>query len=250
MNRFFTLILSLFLSVSMYSQINEIGVFVGGSNFVGDVGSTSYIAPNKLALGVLYKWNQTTRLAYRASLMYSKLSANDTESNDISRQLREDRFDTKLTEASVGIEFNFFDFDLYRAGRQFTPYIYTGISYASYEGDLIHNIPIGTRISGIPTSGPMQIQENYSNSSFAIPFNIGVKTTLNSRFILAVEAGARYTFTDDLDSSYPLTYVDMSVSPVTVNNIAFGNINNNDWYLFTGVTLTYTFGQKPCYCAD
>ncbi|MDG1870972.1 MAG: DUF6089 family protein, partial [Flavobacterium sp.] len=37
MNRFFTLILSLFLSVSMYSQINEIGVFVGGSNFVGDV---------------------------------------------------------------------------------------------------------------------------------------------------------------------------------------------------------------------
>lgn len=221
----------------MYSQINEIGVFVGGSNFVGDVGSTSYIAPNKLALGVLYKWNQTTRLAYRASLMYSKLSANDTESNDISRQLREDRFDTKLTEASVGIEFNFFDFDLYRTGRQFTPYIYTGISYASYEGDLSHN-----KFTAPATSE--QIPVSYSSSSFAIPFNVGVKTTLNSRFILAAEVGARYTFTDDLDSSY------MSVSPVTVNNIAFGNINNNDWYLFTGVTLTYTFGQKPCYCAD
>ncbi|MDX1317352.1 MAG: DUF6089 family protein, partial [Xanthomarina gelatinilytica] len=22
----------------------------------------------------------------------------------------------------------------------------------------------------------------------------------------------------------------------------------NDWYMFTGVTLTYTFGRKPCYC--
>lgn len=249
MNRFFTLILSLFLSVSMYSQINEIGVFVGGSNFVGDVGSTSYIAPNKLALGVLYKWNQTTRLAYRASLMYSKLSANDTESNDISRQLREDRFDTKLTEASVGIEFNFFDFDLYRAGRQFTPYIYTGISYASYEGDLSHNkLTTPATASSPATFEPIPV--SYSSSSFAIPFNVGVKTTLNSRFILAAEVGARYTFKDNLDSSYPLTRIVITGTTATTENIAFGNINNNDWYLFTGVTLTYTFGQKPCYCAD
>lgn len=250
MNKFFTLILSLFLSASMYSQINEIGVFVGGSNFVGDVGSTSYIAPNKLAYGALYKWNQTTRLAYRISLMHTKLSANDAESNDLGRKSRQDRFDTKLTEASAGIEFNFFDFDLYRAGRQFTPYIYTGISYASYKGDLTHNIPVGTSISGIPTIANRTIQENYSNTSFAIPFNVGVKTTLNSRFILALEVGARYTFTDDLDSSAPLQLVDRSVRPVTVNNISFGNLNNNDWYLFTGATLTYTFGQKPCYCAD
>jgi hypothetical protein len=38
---FSALILSLFLSVSMHSQINEIRLFVGGNSFVGDVGSTS-----------------------------------------------------------------------------------------------------------------------------------------------------------------------------------------------------------------
>ena len=222
----------------MYSQINEIGVFVGGSNFVGDVGSTSYIAPNKLAYGALYKWNQTTRLAYRISLMHTKLSANDAESNDLGRKSRQDRFDAKLTEASAGIEFNFFDFDLYRAGRQFTPYIYTGISYASYKGDLSHKI------------SPSDSITSYSSGSFSIPFNVGVKTTLNSRFILALEVGARYTFKDDVDNSFPLKRIVGTPPNVTVDDISFGNLNNNDWYLFTGATLTYTFGQKPCYCAD
>ena len=31
---------------------------------------------------------------------------------------------------------------------------------------------------------------------------------------------------------------------------SFGNINNNDWYMFSGITLTYTFGTNPCYCPE
>jgi hypothetical protein len=27
--------------------------------------------------------------------------------------------------------------------------------------------------------------------------------------------------------------------------LKFGNINNNDWYVFSGLTLTYTFGENP-----
>jgi hypothetical protein len=39
--------------------------------------------------------------------------------------------------------------------------------------------------------------------------------------------------TDDIDgnSNENLTY------------LKFGNINNNDWYVFSGLTLTYTFGK-------
>jgi hypothetical protein len=32
--------------------------------------------------------------------------------------------------------------------------------------------------------------------------------------------------------------------------VQFGNINNNDWYVFSGITLTYTLGLKPCHCAE
>ena len=32
--------------------------------------------------------------------------------------------------------------------------------------------------------------------------------------------------------------------------LRFGNLNSNDWYVFTGFTVTYTFGNKPCYCRE
>jgi hypothetical protein len=48
----------------MYSQIHEVGVFYG-SNYIGDIGPTTYIAPNEPAFGILYKWNKSPRHAYR-----------------------------------------------------------------------------------------------------------------------------------------------------------------------------------------
>ncbi|MFL2601129.1 MAG: DUF6089 family protein, partial [Flavobacteriaceae bacterium] len=33
-------------------------------------------------------------------------------------------------------------------------------------------------------------------------------------------------------------------------NYKFGNINNNDWYIFTGLTISFTFGDLPCYCKE
>ena len=74
---------------------------------------------------------------------------------------------------------------------------------------------------------------------------IGVKGKISSRFILAAEIGARYTFTDNLDGSNPNTLLPNN------NNLKFGNIFSDDWYVFSGLTLTYTFGERPCYsCFD
>jgi hypothetical protein len=47
--------------------------------------------------------------------------------------------------------------------------------------------------------------------------------------------GARYTLTDNLDGSK---------KKESLKSSQFGNINNNDWYVFSGLTLTYTFGEK------
>ena len=45
-------------------------------------------------------------------------------------------------------------------------------------------------------------------------------------------------FTDNIDGSLSNTE----------NYTNFGNINNNDWYVFSLINLSYTFGRKPCYC--
>ena len=71
---------------------------------------------------------------------------------------------------------------------------------------------------------------------------VGVKSNITKHLILGAEIGARYTFTDNIDGSNP--------DNENLQTLKFGNINNNDWYLFSGFTLTYTFGEKPCYCAD
>jgi hypothetical protein len=71
---------------------------------------------------------------------------------------------------------------------------------------------------------------------------LGFKANFLDSFVLGIEVGARYTFTDNLEGNYPKD----SAKQV----YRFGNLNNNDWYMFTGLTLTYTFGENPCYCGN
>jgi hypothetical protein len=71
---------------------------------------------------------------------------------------------------------------------------------------------------------------------------IGYKATLSTKLIAAIEIGARYTFTDDIDGSNPIQNLEDRT------DLKFGNQNNNDWYVFTGITFSFTFGREPCYC--
>ena len=54
MRYFFLVILSIFISQNIDAQIYEVGIFAGGSNFIGDVGATNYISPNQPALGAIF----------------------------------------------------------------------------------------------------------------------------------------------------------------------------------------------------
>jgi len=197
------------------AQIHEIGVFGGGSNFIGDVGSTTYINPNKWAYGFLYKWNKSPRHSWRFSYVETTLRNNDILSNDPSRKMRGYIMQNKINELSAGLEFNFLDFDLHQPDWQFTPYIYSGLSMFFLERD-------------------------DKQKSFNIPMVVGAKTRLTEHLNIGFEIGARYTFTDNIDGSKPN-------NPKYVQ-YAFGNLNSNDWYVFSGFTLTYTFGQNPCFC--
>lgn len=209
------------------AQIHEVGVFLGGSNFIGDVGKTNYVSPNEVAFGLLYKWNKSPRHSYRVSYTQTELSANDLDSEVPGRYLRGYEFKNSIKELSVGLEFDFFDFNLHDGKRKVTPYVYSGLTYFSYE-ELFY-------INGI-------VKKDYVESTFAIPMTVGVKSNIFDHWVLGIEVGARYTFTDNLDGSNP---TNKNLEP-----LKFGNINSNDWYVFSGITLTYTFGNKPCYCAE
>ncbi|WP_396602243.1 DUF6089 family protein [Algibacter sp. R77976] len=227
--RHLTILILSILSIQFSgAQINEIGVFLGGSNFIGDVGATDYISPNQLAIGGMYRWNRSKRHSYRASLIFSELEGIDNNSDDPRRIQRGYEFSTKITELSLGMDFTFLDFNLHSGKRLGTPYIYSGITVAYHDNHYFAN--------------NIQTPENTSSWAFGIPMALGFKTNFMDNFILGIEVGARYTFSDELDGSVP--------DANELQQFRFGNINNRDWYVFSGITLTYTFGENPCYCVD
>ncbi len=221
-----TIIIALFSSLLTEAQTYEIGLYGGGTNFIGDVGKSNYIAPNAPFIGGIAKWNRSPRHAFRASVVFANLEAADSASDDPRRQQRDYEFNSSFVEASLGIEYTFWDFDLHNSfTRPATPYLYTGFTYFYHD------------VFRLDTSEDELVNIG-SEGNFAIPMVVGFKALVTNSIIVAAEIGARYTFTNNLDGSY---LGDGESS-------SFGNINNNDWYMFTGLTVTYTFGRQPCYC--
>lgn len=216
--------LLLFLVIPTNAQTYEIGLFGGGVNMIGDVGRTNYVLPSGIAYGGVFKWNKSKRYAWRASIYKGNYVADDTKSSQLSRQQRGFRVENSILEYSAGLEFNFVEYNLHKLGPAFTPYIYTGLTYFRYDFYYID---------------AQQVQDiGQKDGSFAIPMTVGAKYRLSQFLILGAEIGARYTFVDNLDGSNP--------ENSNFEQFRFGNFLSDDWYVFSGVTLTYTFGRKPC----
>ncbi|MEO9559440.1 MAG: DUF6089 family protein, partial [Nonlabens ulvanivorans] len=132
--RLLLLVSFLFCFAFAKAQTYEVGLFAGGSNIIGDVGSTQFIDPVDLTVGGIFKWNRSDRHSFRASLIFSNMVGDDNDSDDISRDLRGYKYNYNLIEASVGIEYNFWEWELYTGKPQIVPYIYTGITGFQYEG--------------------------------------------------------------------------------------------------------------------
>ncbi len=225
MGRFIVLLFTLLTVNNAAAQIHEIGAFVGGVNYMGDIGPTNFVNPNQLVIGFLYKWNKSPRHSWRFSYIQGTISSEDSKSESPAKIQRDLKFENSIKEFSAGLEFNFLDFNLHDNELKVTPYIYSGLTYFAYS----ENFYIGK-----------DLKNDYDNGQFAIPMVVGIKSNITQNLIFGAEVGARYTFTDNLDGSNPKNE--------NLEPLRFGNIATNDWYVFTGVTLTYTFGNKPCYC--
>ncbi|WP_298363413.1 DUF6089 family protein [uncultured Lutibacter sp.] len=222
MKKIFFFIAFICLTTTSHSQINEIGIIVGGSNYIGDVGSETYINPNSLMGGVIYKWNLNPRISLRGTFTLTQLEADDTDSSNNYRFSRGISFKNNLKELAIGMEFNYFEYNLDDFRKTRTPYILVELAAFNYS----------TIVDGTDPS-------NYkyeSKTSYAIPFGVGYKSLLFGDFAFAIEVRARYTFVDDIDNNNQ-----------DIPSLNFGNPSSNDWYVFSGLSLVYSFGRPPCY---
>ncbi|MDX8554567.1 DUF6089 family protein [Tenacibaculum sp. 1B UA] len=203
------------------SQTHEIGFFAGGSNYVGDIGSTNYIHPNEFSGGLVYKYNLNPRIALRGTYTYIPVSGNDKDADNTFRQNRGTSFSNTIHEFAAGVEFNFFDYNINNYSTTFTPYILAEVAAFNYK-------------SPEPTSSSNTILLK-NKFSYTIPVGIGLKGRLADNLAIAFETGVRFTFVDDIDFTTD-----------KINSLDFGG-NGNDWYVFSGVSIVYTFGRPPCF---
>ncbi len=219
--RFIFSVLILF-TITSRSQINEIGIFLGGSNYIGEVGNSDYIDPNDVSIGLIYKWNMSPQSAIRYSFTYAQISANNKDaSNKVLKNIPFE-FTNSLKEFAIGLEFNFFKYNLNQFRFMHTPYVFLSAAVYSYR---------------IPPSLIASNFRDFKNaSSISFPFGIGYKFKVANRLGITVETRFNYTGKDNLEGNQ-----------ADINALNFNNPNNKDWYVLTGVSLVYAFGQRTCY---
>jgi hypothetical protein len=226
MKKIFFFLIFMMLGSSLQAQLHELGLLVGGTNIIGDIGRENYVAPNNVMFGAIYKRNFNKRITVRGSGTYGRITANDSEARNQARVLRNLNVINTIFELSTELEFNFFDFEVFENNHSHTPYVLLGFSAFRYS-----RLENNGRIGGFAESRVRDI-------SYAIPFGIGYKTSFIGNTILGLEVRARYTFTDDLELTDDPSLVSLNDS------------SNNDWYMFTGLSLTIPFGRERCFYSN
>ena len=152
------MILSIFINYNVISQTNEIGVFLGGSLFHGDVGynNAEYaILESKPVFGFLFKRNFNYHFSLNFSVNHGELYANDEVGFDFFSTQRNLHFKSKITELGLIAEFNFRPYMSRDPEYNYSPVVFFGITkfYFNPKGEYTDNNwydlrPLGTEGQG------------------------------------------------------------------------------------------------------
>lgn len=240
----------------------EIGGFVGGSYYIGEINPKIPFRQTSLGYGILFRYALNARWAVKLNLYEGAISGDDeiVKYNE-NRSLK---FKSEITELAGVAEFNFLPYFTGSKKNYVTPYIFGGV------GVVFHVPKVGdVKLREKYTEGQEDAEHldpdnsserNYSTAAFCIPFGIGVKYSFSKRIAVSLEWGMRKTFTDYMDDiSYTYyqyvdnvtegsdEYNDLLYSDPNLDhdpNMQRGNSKNNDWYSFAGLTITYNINLK------
>lgn len=255
-----------FLSSDIYAQLftpnSEIGVKAGISHYTGDLNSNHFNF-TKPAAGIVIRRNIDRRFAVKAEILILNIKGDDRISDDTIQLNRGLHFRSSVQELSTQIEFNFLPYEVGNLLYNWTPYIFSGISIYNFNpqaenstGQWVDLQPLGTEGQGT-TAFPTR--KKYSRTQVSIPMGGGLKLSLNETLSLTFSFSARKTFTDYLDdvsTTYPGNPTEFSSENLEMSdpnnshnkNEQRGNELKDDWYYFTGITLSFRLKGKNKGC--
>jgi len=252
------LLLSLIFLSSGSAQDLEMGIFGGGSYYLGDVNPSGHFKNTKLAYGILVRYNIDDRWAVKVSGTRGKVSGN--AANNWFLPDRNLQFESPITDISAVAEFNFLPYFTGSRRNFITPYVFAGFGMFFFQPsfDGVKLKPLGTEGQQLGYDG----RKPYSLVGFNIPFGLGVKVGITKKLGFALFWELHKTFTDYIDDVSTTYYLNGDL--IDPNNtqeylsdptlsykpgMQRGNSRNQDWYSFYGITITYKFaliGSKRC----
>lgn len=244
------------------AQRHEIGVQLGMSNLVGDIGKTSYILQGQagrvsdfglpIYAGVLYRMNVNPYQTIRLNVGYSNIQFNDNQAKENYRRMRKLWGTNSILEADLLFEYNFLPVNEEQKSM-ISPYIFGGI------GGLYMNTSKPT-LTIDKNANVTAIYAQGHGFTMAIPFGIGLKYKFNYNWAISGEFTFRPTFSDQVDYS-TLKEKDINIKSTALSDEQtaivvqdflmsrnIGNINSKDWINSASLILSYSFGRPPCYC--
>lgn len=248
----------------------HVGATAGISNYSGDlVEKRVDFRYTKPMLGLLVKKDINRFLTLRAGFTFGMLEASDATNESLDLQRRNLSFRSNIWEGHGGAELNILDID----ATGFTPYVFGGVALFSFyptardaAGNKIPLRRLSTEGQGLPQY-PERGQQ-YALHQISIPFGAGFKYLFTDRLTLGFELGFRPTLTDYLDD-VSTGYIDQNTllaergqqavdfawrgdevsghlapGPYPLDGTIRGNPASKDWYVFTGLTITYRLGNS------
>ncbi len=219
------LVIFLWLPLVTFGQVHEWGFFAGGNNYIGDIGDETYYTPDGWRISGYYRVNINEWYAVRIELGYGQLNVADHNAQNLGRRLRNWQAEMNVLDGSFLFEYNFAPLNPYKRPLKVivTPYLATGV-----------NVFRSVSRTGSLTTG--EYIDNYEHS-LAVPLHFGLKFSITRRLKINWDFGMNYCLTDDFEGS---RFFDSEEKPLT-------NRTSNDWYLTSGIGISYGFGELPCY---
>ncbi|MBW6489980.1 MAG: hypothetical protein K0B15_02185 [Lentimicrobium sp.] len=262
MKKLILFVIVIFAYAGAFGQhYGEIGIFGGGSYYLGDLNPGRQFFLTKPAFGGFLRHNFNDRTAIRAGFTYGTIQGDDLRSK--ANTDRAINFTSHVSDISAVFELNFFEYFIGSLRHFITPYMFAGGSvfyfnpkaeYPGFSDQLVlHNLRTEGQNPG----------EMYSRWQFSVPFGIGFKYSLNSFMGIAASWTMHKTFTDYIDDVSTTYYFDpqdpddpnrpideppkrpkieaekaSDPTGAHMKGMQRGDSSYDDWFSFAGISLS------------
>lgn len=210
----------------------EVGVFLGGSYYIGDFNMGQHFKDTRPALGVIGRYIISDRLAVKADVVGALMHAEYPSGGDKYPGYTGKAFEISKPFFDVGVmgEFHFLSYDhvFFQNRTRFTPYLTAGLAgtiYTSYKDNV----------------------DGKQTFSLSLPFGFGVKYKVNRWLRLGLTWTIRKTMADDFDTSDETSGIDPNDPYGLKTHVAS---HNNDWYSLFGVIVSVSMKPRKLTCND